>query len=260
MVIEAGDTEPIILDLGTGLRGFGCALAHDGVKQFAGTALISHLHWDHVQGLPFFAPMVTPGSRINIYGPTQDDGRSFAEAVDDFMRPPYFPVSLRDLPAHVDLHECPTTSFRVGAATITAAEVPHCGTTLGFRIEAGGVVVAYVPDHQQPQDGSYRVAESVLRLCAGADLVIHDAQFTDEEFAVKSTWGHCTVDYAVQVALQSGAKRLALFHHDPGHSDDEMDELVASAVATGARNRLDVFAAVEGLKLQLRAARYARLS
>ena len=258
VVLEPIGSEPIILDLGTGLRQFGCSL--NGSTPFAGTALVSHLHWDHVQGIPFFAPMIVAGSRLDVYGPTQEDGRTLCEAVSDFMRPPYFPVTIDQLPAEVKISECPTVPFKVGTATVIAREVPHVGATLGFRVEADGVAVAYIPDHQQPSDGSYDIADSVLDLCRDADLVIHDAQYTDAEFAQRSTWGHCTVGYAVHVALEAGAKRLALFHHDPSHDDDQMDVLVAQARRAGRKGGLDVFAAAEGLQVEVPAARYARVS
>jgi phosphoribosyl 1,2-cyclic phosphodiesterase len=257
-VLEPVGSEPIILDLGTGLRLFGCAWPP--AKQFRGTALVSHLHWDHVQGLPFFAPMIAAGSKLDVFGPTQDDGRTLAEAIDDFMRPPYFPITLGELPAEINVQPCPTEPFHVGTAKVTALEVPHIGATLGFRVEADGVVIAYIPDHQQPVDGSFRVDPAVLELCRDADVVIHDAQFTDAEFAQRPTWGHCTIAYAVQVAVQSGARRLALFHHDPGHSDDQMDVLVAEAVRAGRKGGIEVFAASEGLQVDVPLGHYARVS
>ena len=203
--------------------------------------------------------MIRFGSRLNIFGPTQQDGRSLSDAIDEFMRPPYFPITLGQFPAEVSVEECPSSPFRIGAALITAGEVPHVGVTLGFRIEADGVIVAYVPDHQQPPDGSFDVADAVLDLCRDADVVIHDAQYTDAEFAQRPTWGHCTVSYAVQVAIQSGARRLAMFHHDPSHTDDQMDVLVAAAVREGRKGGVEVFAAAEGLQIDV-SARYARVS
>jgi ribonuclease BN (tRNA processing enzyme) len=129
--------------------------------------------------------------------------------------------------------------------------VPHTGLTNGYRVEQDGVVVAYISDHQMPPDGPPTVDEGVLELCDGADLLIHDAQYTPEEFAVKRDWGHCTVDYAVQVAAEAGARRLALFHHDPSHDDTIVDCLLAGARAT-ARGRVEeVFAAAEGLTVVL---------
>jgi phosphoribosyl 1,2-cyclic phosphodiesterase len=256
VVLQPDHGDPVILDLGTGMRAYGCAWPAD--RAFRGTALVSHLHWDHVQGLPFFSPLCNPDSRLDIYGPGQEDGLSMAAALDAFMVPPYFPITLDQLPAEFRIADCPKELFQVGSAKITALEVPHIGRTLGFRIEADGVTVAYIPDHQQPYDGSYQVAPNVLELCRNADLVIHDAQFTDDEFARKFNWGHCTIGYAVEVAAQAGARRLALFHHDPSHDDERMDELATKAVAVGRVAGVEVFAASEGLQVQLAPARYAR--
>ena len=118
------------------------------------------------------------------------------------------------------------------------------------RIERAGASVAYVPDHQQPVGRPDHVAESVLELCRDVDLLIHDAQYTPDEFEIRSDWGHCTIDYAIEVARQAGARTLVMFHHDPGHGDDEMDRLAAEAAERGAEAGLaSVIAATEGLKL-----------
>jgi phosphoribosyl 1,2-cyclic phosphodiesterase len=258
VVLQPASGDPIILDLGTGLRAFGCAWPAG--KPFRGSALVSHLHWDHVQGLPFFGPALCAGAQVDLYGPTQEDGRTLEAAFDEFIKPPYFPVTISQLPADIRVHVCPEEPFSIGSATVTALQVPHIGHTLGYRIEADGVVVAYIPDHQQPFDGSYGVAASVLELCRDADLVIHDAQYTDAEFAQKYNWGHCTVGYAVEVAIRAGARRLALFHHDPSHSDDQMDQLASMAQAMGRAARVEVFAAHEGQQVDVCSAGYAQLA
>lgn len=258
VVVEPSGSTPIILDLGTGLRVFGCRWPTESV--FHGTALVSHMHWDHVQGLPFFGPAVRAGNRLDIYGPRPEDGGTLAAAFDAFIKPPYFPVTIDQLPADIRLHVCSDQQFQAGNALVTAREVPHCGRTLGYRIEHDGVAIAYIPDHQQPFDGSYGVADSVLELCRDADLVIHDSQYTDAEFAQKFNWGHCTVGYAVEVAIQAGAKRLALFHHDPSHTDDVMDHLSKTAGAMGQAAGVDVFAAQEGQQVEVISAGYAHLT
>jgi ribonuclease BN (tRNA processing enzyme) len=128
--------------------------------------------------------------------------------------------------------------------------VPHIGATFGYRIELGSVTVAYISDHQQPLDGSNSIADEVLELVDGVDLLIHDAQFTESEFAEKAHWGHCTIDYALHVASEGGARRVALFHHDPGHSDDVIDGIAARAQERGAALGIaEVIAAAEGLTI-----------
>jgi len=253
VAIELPGLDPIVLDLGTGLRFWGADLPVDA--PFRGHALVTHLHWDHVQGLPFFTPVLRPESSLDIYAPAADDA-ALAGAFDEFMSPPYFPVRVADLPGEMRFHAVTDTEFAIGDAKITARSVPHIGETSGYRIERDGVSVVYISDHQQPTDGSMAVPDAVLELCEGADLLIHDAQYTASEFVLKSDWGHCTVDFAVAVAAQAGVRRLALFHHDPSHDDMVIDSLLLEAreqaVGTGIR---EVIAAGEGVSLSLRAAR-----
>jgi len=242
--------DPIVLDLGTGLRFWGQTLPNDGT--FRGTALVTHLHWDHVQGLPFFAPINCPGARLDVYAPPPSADLGVADAFEDFMRPPYFPVRASDLFGDIAFHDARSEDLRIGSAVVKVRDVPHVGATNGYRIEMGDTVVTYISDHQQPRDGTDHVAESVLELCDGADLVIHDAQYTATDFAQKSDWGHCTVDYAVHVAATAGARRLALFHHDPDRDDASVDALLDRARGLGAERGLtEVIAASEGLTVSL---------
>lgn len=245
VVIERRDQEPIVLDLGTGLRFYGLHRAHQ--EPFRASALVSHLHWDHVQGIPFFSPLLCPGARLDLYGPAQEHS-SLEDTVRSFVSPPYFPVGIDALPCEVVFHEVSAGELEVAGATVTVAEVPHVGPTVGYRVEADGVSVAYVSDHQQPGVGSMEVDRAVLELCEGVDLLIHDAQYDDLEFSMRSDWGHCTVDYAVEVAARAGARTLALFHHDPSHTDVHIDGLLDAARDTAQRRGVsEVFAAHEGL-------------
>jgi phosphoribosyl 1,2-cyclic phosphodiesterase len=250
VALEAADHEPVVLDLGTGLRFWGDTVPADG--SFRGHALVTHLHWDHVQGLPFFVPVNRPGAQLDIYGPMQDDGRTLEEAFDEFMRPPYFPVRIGDLAGTFRFHTLDDGDHAVGDAKIRSRLIPHVGATNGYRVEMAGVSVAYLPDHQQPIDGGFDIAESVLELCDGVDLLIHDAQYTPTEFAAKAHWGHCTIDYALHVAAEAGARRLALFHHDPDHDDETVDRLLDEARANPRGARVDeIIAGYEGLTISM---------
>jgi phosphoribosyl 1,2-cyclic phosphodiesterase len=250
ILVEAGGdgAGPLILDLGTGLRLLGERQPTDG--SFRGSALVTHLHWDHVQGLPFFPPVDREGARLDVYAPPQEEG-PLAEVFGDLMRPPYFPVRVEELRGRVEFHEVADEDFALGPAKVRVRHVPHCGPTVGYRIELDGHSVAYVSDHQAPLRLD-RVDDAVLELCDGVDVLVHDAQYTPAEFAEKAHWGHCTTEYAVLVAKLSGARRLVLFHHDPAHSDDDLDRLAASARCLGAYAGLDeVLAAAEGLVVDL---------
>jgi len=246
VALEAPGHDPLVFDLGTGLRFWGETQPQDG--SFRGAALVSHMHWDHVQGLPFFVPVLRPGAQLDIYGPPPEE-MSLEEAFRLFLRPPFFPVEIEALNGEITFHDLLDDHVVVGDAKVTSRTVPHVGRTAGYRVEYAGVTIAYVSDHQGPADGSMDVADSVLELADGADLVIHDAQYTPAEFATKVDWGHCTIDYAVNVAAQAGARRVALFHHDPSHDDDTLDALAATAAEQGEALGVEVIAAYEGLTI-----------
>jgi phosphoribosyl 1,2-cyclic phosphodiesterase len=247
VALESPDHDPIVLDLGTGLRFWGETL--DPRQPFRGSALVTHIHWDHVQGLPFFTPVLKPGACFDVYGPPQQEvGGTLADAFGEFMRPPFFPVTTKELLGDIQFHDVWDEDIELDGAKVKVRPVPHVGLTNGYRVEMAGATIAYLSDHQMPQDMSHTVSDPVLDLCEGADLLIHDAQYTVDEFPGKATWGHCTVDYAVHVAAESGARRLVLFHHDPTHHDDIVDEILAHArkLAKGTGVE-EVVAAHEGL-------------
>jgi phosphoribosyl 1,2-cyclic phosphodiesterase len=243
-VIADGE-DPLLFDLGTGLRYFGLGCS----APFRGTSLVSHLHWDHVQGLPFFTPLQHTETHLTVYAPSDHDGRPAAEVLASTICPPLFPIGLADFPGRIEVRE-PTASFRVGGFEIETAAVPHVGEAVGYRVTHRGRSVAYISDHQQPTSGA-RIADGVFELCHGVDLLIHDAQYTPAEFARKSDWGHCTVEYAVWLAGEVGARRLALYHHDPTHDDAMIDRLAAGASECGRAMGVEVFAAHEGLVVNL---------
>ena len=242
VVVQRHDEDPIVLDAGTGLRFYGLDM---GAEFFTGTILISHLHWDHVQGLPFFPQILHRESAAKIYGPPED-AQTFESAISGFVRPPYFPVDLSTLPGELTLHDLWSDSVTIGSATVTARSVPHQGRTNGYRVEWDDFSIAYVPDHQQPADSTY-IDPQVLELVSGVDLVIHDSQFTSELLQKRSNWGHCTPEYAAHVADTARASTLALFHHDPLHSDDDLDEMFDALASRGTACNL--IPAAEGLKL-----------
>ena len=249
VALESPGHEPIILDLGTGLRFFGETQPNDGT--FRGSALVTHLHWDHVQGLPFFTPVLKEGARLDIYGPRQEEG-TVAEAFHRFICPPFFPVTVEQLYGQMSFLDAADEDLELDGAKVRVRPVPHVGANNGYRVEMGGASVAYLSDHQMPHDGSHRVSDDVLELCDGVDVLIHDAQYTREEFADKYYWGHCTVEYALFVAQEAGAKRLVMYHHDPSRTDDQLDVLLAQVRDLAASTPVsEVLAAYEGLTISL---------
>lgn len=247
VALTVSGEHPIIFDLGTGLRLFGTTQPLDG--SFEGSALVTHIHWDHVQGLPFFPPADRIGANFDIFGPQQDEG-SLADLFDGFMRPPYFPVTCSDLRGDIRFHEVLKDDLTIGEAKVMVRPVPHCGPTVGYRVDWNGRIVTYISDHQAPL-GLDTVSDSVLELASGSDLLIHDAQYTRAEFEEKAHWGHCTVDYAVRVAQEAGVRKLVLFHHDPSHGDDRLDQLLGEAQASAGPSGPEVIAAYEGLSITL---------
>ncbi len=252
--VEVPGENPILFDLGTGLRLLGEKI---GSAPFEASALVTHIHWDHVQGLPFFPPIHVPGNKLDIYGPRQQDG-TLAEVFGGLMKPPYFPIHFSQLQGDVRFIDVETDEMAVGNAKVLVRPVPHVGPTVGYRLDWDGVSISYISDHQAPYtDGDKpvtksEIAESVLELCDGVDLMIHDAQYTPEEFYTKSYWGHCTIDYTLSIAKAAGVKALAMFHHDPGHSDDQLDQLIEDAKCKGrAMGIPEIIGTYEGLSIDL---------
>lgn len=242
------DDTLLVLDAGTGIRRLGTTLReHHGRIDL----LLTHLHLDHLQGLGFFEPCFRPEIDLHIWGPpsiTMD----LRERLTRYMSPPLFPVRLRDLGSRVSLHDVPAEPFSVGSLTISGEAVIHPDPTIGYRITAGGRTLAYLPDHEPALGApSFPLSPgwtSGHRLAEGADLLIHDAQYTEAEYPGKVGWGHSSVEHAWAFAVQAEVRRLVTFHHDPSRSDDQLDLLVADLQA---RHGPDVVGGQEGLEFSL---------
>jgi CheY-like chemotaxis protein/phosphoribosyl 1,2-cyclic phosphodiesterase len=250
-----------VFDCGTGARALGANLAATAAKPIGLNVLLGHTHWDHIQGFPFFAPLFIPGTRVDMYAP-QGGGRSLATVLAGQMEFTYFPVELGQLAATIAYHDLPEGVHDIDGIPVKSQYLNHPATTLGYRIEADGVSVAYICDHEPFSPDLWRPdckpgrIQSFLHagdrrhaeFLAGADLVIHDAQYTPEEYPGKKNWGHSTYEYVVEVAATAGVKSLALTHHDPLHDDEFLDRLQDRARNFAAKlgSPMHVFCANEG--------------
>jgi phosphoribosyl 1,2-cyclic phosphodiesterase len=217
--------EIVILDAGTGIRRLGSSLAGDHRRI---DILLSHLHVDHIQGLGFFAPLFEADREIHIWGPPSTMA-GLRSRLARYLSPPLFPVPLRELPCRLSLHDVTLGPVQIESLTVSASLICHPGPSVGFRIEENGNTLAYLPDHE-PALGARDFPGPVdwlsgYEIARDADLLIHDAQYTDEEYPSKVGWGHSSMTQAIQFAAACGVRRLVSFHHDPDHSDDTLDRL-----------------------------------
>ena len=256
--IETDAGTHIILDCGSGARELGQRLLSDA----SGSGLrlhlfIGHTHWDHIQGFPFFVPAFLPSTELNIYAAGSFQ-KSLEESLAGQMQYSYFPVRLRELRSHLHFTDLEEGFFRVGDVLVETQHLNHTAPTIAYRITGDGATIAYTTDHepfwkpgsplQHPGDHRH------IEFLRGADLVIHDAQYTDEEYPQRVGWGHSTVEYATDVCIAAEAGRLALTHHDPAREDSAIDRLQVLARARVERQKspLEVFAAAEGMVLEVR--------
>ena len=247
--VEGRDGTVVILDAGTGVRRVGNTYRQPRRLDI----LLTHLHMDHIQGLGFFGPFFEDDFEVHVWGPpsTTQDLRT---RLTRYLSPPLFPVRLRDVAARLELHDVPMDPFTIGGLEISGQMVIHPGQTLGFRVSDGQSTMAYLPDHEPslgmaslPDDAEW---VSGCGLARDADLLIHDAQYTADEYAERVGWGHSRVEDAVSLAALGGARRLVTFHHDPDHDDTMLDQMLDEARAA-APARLELLPGREGATFNL---------
>jgi phosphoribosyl 1,2-cyclic phosphodiesterase len=243
--VRTADREVIILDAGTGIRALGQELERNPDQRLLAILLFSHTHWDHIQGLPFFSPARLRHNRMVIMGERRL-GKRLERVLAGQMTDVYLPFTLEDLHADLLIKEVHDGEQIVAGdrTTILPHRIPHPGGAFGYRISSQEKVVVYASDVNHPPDG---LDPRVVELAQGADLLIHDAQFTPEEKQDRSAWGHSSWLEAVQVAQDAGVRRLILFHHDPDHCDNELEEIERQAQAVFPATLL----AREGLEVTL---------
>jgi phosphoribosyl 1,2-cyclic phosphodiesterase len=245
-----GSPPVLVLDAGTGLANLTSLL---GGGPFAGTILLTHLHWDHSLGLPFFAAGDRDDARVRLLLPDQQDSSSAEAVLARVMSPPFFPIPPGSLRGDWTFGSISPGQLKAEGFTVEAREIPHKGgRTLGYRVSDGRCVLAYVTDHCPTAfgpgpDGVGEYHDSALALAEGADLLVHDSQLLAEEVAAEAVFGHAAAEYAVRLATRAGARRVALFHHKPSRTDAELDEVARRFAAVP----IPVVVAAEGLSVEL---------
>ncbi|HET9954907.1 MAG TPA: MBL fold metallo-hydrolase [Polyangiaceae bacterium] len=248
--VRLSDGSVLALDAGTGLRALGNSLVREG-KDARVHLLLSHTHWDHVMGLPFFAPLWKAGNHLVVYPLANDAQERFQRNIFDDI---HFPVSVNDIPAKLELAKPDGTPWRIGSALVRPIQLNHPGGAQGFRIEdADGSSLAYLTDNELNAETQVVATETLARFAEGVDLLIHDSQYLVSDMPHKLGWGHSIVDDVLSLGLLAQPKRLALFHHDPDRSDEDLDALGQSS-ARWIRERtasVDLVVASEGLSFRL---------
>jgi phosphoribosyl 1,2-cyclic phosphodiesterase len=258
--LRTADGWLIILDAGTGIRELGRSLIRQGNGQpVAGDIFLTHAHWDHIQGIPFFAPLFRKGNRFTIWG-SRSLQTSIDRVVRDQMSPVVFPVSFEELQARIDFQELAEERRQGTGYEVSAMGVRHPGGALGYRFSTGNVdgrALVYVSDNELSPDARYDDApgwrEKLVAFARGASVLVHDTMYTAEEYRSFVGWGHSTHEQAVELALDAEVERLVLFHHRPERTDDEVDRCVEGCREIVARRgrHLEVLAAAEGMTLQV---------
>jgi phosphoribosyl 1,2-cyclic phosphodiesterase len=250
--VMLADGAVLVLDAGTGIRPLGKELLERGVRQLH--LLLTHLHLDHLEGLRFFGPLWDAGVRVDIWGPSSPV-TSLRDRISRSFSPPLFPLDLRDVPAGIVFHDVPREPWSFGGVTLSTALVVHPGSTVGYRLETASASFAYLPDHEPALVGG--VADKSLDWISGGalaedvDLLLHDAQYFEDEYEQHIGWGHSSVADAVAYADAVGAGRLLLFHHEPLHDDAALDRLEARARELAGRNGDGPTLAREGMVVEL---------
>jgi phosphoribosyl 1,2-cyclic phosphodiesterase len=250
--VRSKDGDAVILDAGTGMRPLGVLMLDEGIERVH--ILLTHLHLDHLQGLGFFRPLFRPEVEVHIWGPPSPV-QPLSDRIATYLSPPLFPVRLADIPCNLTFHDAPEAPITIGSLTVSASLVTHQGPTVGYRVEEDGQSVVYLPDHEPGLglDIADRPADWISghALAHRADVLLHDAQYGDEEYPRHIGWGHSAIAQVVAFARKAEVDHLVLFHHDPYHKDAELEALVEDARRIWGDGDEHVWSAWEGMTIEL---------
>lgn len=252
--VRLSDDRLLVLDAGTGVRALGLDLARQPAARI--DLLLTHLHLDHVEGLGFFGPLWDPEAELHIWGPPSPL-KSLEDRLAILLSPPLFPVHLADIPSRPIFHDVPETEWQLGGATISAQPISHPGPTVGYRIEENGRTLVYMPDHEPALGIEDLTAVSPdwisgYSVAQGANVLLHDSQYTEEEYARRVGWGHSSTQHVITFSLIAKVERLIMFHHDPLHSDADLEGLlVVARELWGDNGGEQPVLAYEGMEIEL---------
>jgi phosphoribosyl 1,2-cyclic phosphodiesterase len=250
--VRLDDDTLIILDAGTGIRALGIRVNEELPRTIH--LFLTHLHLDHLEGLGFFGPLWRPDTDLHIWGPPSPL-RSLERRIARYLSPPLFPIHLSDIPSQPQFHDVPDDDWKISNAIIRARPVSHRGPTVGYRIADNGHTLSYIPDHEPALGVDLRSVEpewiSGHAVANGADILLHDSQYTEDEYNQRVGWGHSSVVHVVTFAQVVEARQLVMFHHDPLHTDDMLEELLERAKELWASSGSIPILAYEGLDLDL---------
>jgi phosphoribosyl 1,2-cyclic phosphodiesterase len=250
--VRLRDGTRLILDAGTGIRPLGLELGEDRARTIH--LLLTHLHFDHIEGLGFFAPLWIAETDLHVWGPPSPI-RSLEERIARYLSPPLFPVQLSDVPAQLSFHDVPDEEWEIDGARLFAQPVSHPGPTVGYRLSEGGRSLAYIPDHEPAFGVDLPTVPpewvSGYALAEGVDVLLHDSQYWADEYSARLGWGHSSVEQAVSFARISRVRQLVMFHHDPDHDDEQLEVLWGRAKALWGDEGDPPLLAHEGMELEL---------
>ena len=250
--LRLSDDRLIVIDAGTGIRALGVSLAGRTPERI--DIFLTHLHMDHIEGIGFFGPIWNPDAEIHLWGPPTPT-KSLREGLSRYFSPPLFPVHLDDIPSKLVFHDVPPEDWEVGAAVMRAQPVNHPGPTVGYRVQENGRAFTYISDHEPALGIDLTAVEpewvSGYSIAYGADVLFHDAQYTEDEYPHRVGWGHSSVAHTVQFGLITKVRQLFMFHHDPLHSDAQLEAMLLRAQELWGAEPGGIALAYEGMEVEL---------